>query len=106
MTEVKPEHKKKKKNQDVIWARVHGQTRPHDLLADWSQEEKKTKKKKQHMFTEKLKWKGEEGGEKKKTAHMGTEILTYKLNWLNYGMSHFCTVANPFEEVHEYTRMQ
>lgn len=53
MTEVKPEHKKKKKNQDVIWARVHGQTRPHDLLADWSQEEKKTKKKKAtHVYRE------------------------------------------------------
>lgn len=70
MTEVKPEHKKKKKNQDVIWARVHGQTRPHDLLADWSQEEKKTKKKKkQHMFTEKLKWKGEEGGGRRRRQH-------------------------------------
>lgn len=44
-------------------------TRPHNLLADWSQEEKK---KQQHVYREK-------DEKKKKTAHMGTEIFMYKL---------------------------
>lgn len=42
-------------------------TRPHNLLADWSQE------KKQHVYRE------IEMDEKKMTAHMGTDICTYKL---------------------------
>lgn len=56
--------------------RGHGwvdKTRPHNLFADWSQEEKS------NTLTEKLTWMKI----KKETANMGTEILTYKLMY-NY----------------------
>lgn len=58
-TECKRKQKKPKK-QDVIWARL---TRPHNLLADWSQEEEK------NVYRER-------GGRKTKIANMRTEILT------------------------------
>lgn len=44
------------------------ETCPHNLLADWSQEEEE--KKKQHIYRDM---------DEKKTAHMGTEIIMYKL---------------------------
>lgn len=68
-------------------------TRPHNLLADWSQEEKK---KQQHVYREK--------DEKKKRQHTWEQKYLC-INWC-VTRSQFCTVANPFKQVHEYTRMQ
>lgn len=66
-------------------------TRPHNLLADWSQEEEK-KKKKSNTFTEK--WMKKKN--KNKNRQHTWEQKYVCINWC-VTMSHFCTVANPFQ---------